>query len=100
MPSELILHSSIGAPIVPMLVVSEQKRTYSNQDLRDWVRHWNALNTQEKTNRPINFRFPDTFPIRSPTLLRCAIVEPSLTPLLCMLAPTLSTYPPLLPTPY
>lgn len=73
--------------MVPMLVVSEQKRAYSNLDLHDWVRHWNALNTQEKTDLPIDFRFPDTFPIRSPTLLRCAIVDPGLAPLLCMPAP-------------
>jgi len=28
-------------------------------------------------DKPIEFRFPDVFPIRSPTLLRCAIADPS-----------------------
>jgi 2-hydroxychromene-2-carboxylate isomerase len=73
----------IGAPMMPMLAVSEQKRNHGNLDMHDWPRYWNAVNAQEHTmDKPIEFRFPDVFPIRSPTLLRCAIVDPSCIPVL------------------
>jgi hypothetical protein len=72
--------------MLPAAAVSEQKRNYGNKDLFDWVRYWNAINVQEHTmEKPIEFRYPDKFPIRSPTLLRCAIVDPSCIPVLCML---------------
>jgi 2-hydroxychromene-2-carboxylate isomerase len=69
--------------MMPMLALSEQKRKYGNLDMQDWPRYWNAVNTQEQTmDKPIEFRFPDVFPIRSPTLLRCAIVDSSCIPVI------------------
>jgi hypothetical protein len=68
-----------------MLAISQQKRTYMGKDQTDWMRHWNALNAQ--TGHPdeeVVLRFPDQFPIRSPTLLRIAIVEPKTIPAMCM----------------
>jgi hypothetical protein len=54
------------------------------KDLSDWVRYWNAVNAQTGSNdKPIEFKWPDQFPIRSPTVLRCAMVEPKLTAMLC-----------------
>ncbi|KAE9987501.1 hypothetical protein EG328_002486 [Venturia inaequalis] len=77
------LFREIGAPNAPMLALSEQKRNYANLDIADWPRLWNAVNAQEQTmDKPIEYRFPDKFPIRSPTLLRCAIVDPSCIPVL------------------
>lgn len=77
------LFREIGAPNAPMLAYSEQKRNYVNLDISDWPRLWNAVHAQEHTmNKPIEFRFPDKFPIRTPTLLRCAIVDPSCIPVL------------------
>jgi hypothetical protein len=70
--------------MVPGAVLSAQKRAYSNQDMADWVRHWNAVNGQQNNpDKPIHLRFPDKFPIRTPTLLRCAIANSSCIPLLC-----------------
>ncbi|OCK83773.1 protein disulfide with oxidoreductase activity [Lepidopterella palustris CBS 459.81] len=78
-----VLFREIGAPMLPMAAVSEQKRKYGIKDLSDWVRYWNAVNLQEHTmEKPIEFLHPDVFPIRSPTLLRCAIVDPSCIPVL------------------
>lgn len=66
-----------------MMAVSEQKRKYGDLDMHDWLRYWNAVDAQEHTmDKPIAFQFPDAFPIRSPTLLRCAIVDPSCIPVL------------------
>jgi hypothetical protein len=68
-----------------MLTISPQKQAYTRQDQADWVRHWNAINSQEKgLEKPIKLRFPDIFPIRSPVLLRIAMVEPKTIPVLCM----------------
>jgi hypothetical protein len=70
--------------MLPSTAVSVQKRNYSEKDLRDWVRYWNAVNVQDHTmEKPIEFHYTDTFPIRSPTLLRCAIVDPACIPALC-----------------
>ncbi|TID16457.1 protein disulfide [Venturia nashicola] len=77
------LFREIGAPNAPMSVLSEQKRNYANLDISDWPRLWNAVDAQEHTmDKPIEFRFPEKFPIRTPTLLRCAIVDPSCIPVL------------------
>ena len=71
-----------------MAAVSDAKRRYMLLDLGDWIRHWNAINAQEGSpDKPIEFRWPDQFPIRTPTLLRCAITDPSLVPLLCKFSP-------------
>jgi hypothetical protein len=70
--------------MLPGAAVSEQKRNYGTKDLSDWIRYWNAVNVQEGTmEKPIEFYYTDNFPIRSPTLLRCAIVDPSCIPALC-----------------
>ena len=70
--------------MLPMMAISEQKRSYMDQDLTDWVSFWNAVNEQEGSpDKPIDFHWPTIFPIRSPTILRCAIVDPSCVPLLC-----------------
>jgi hypothetical protein len=70
--------------MIPMLSISPQKQVYTRRDQADWVRHWNAINSQEKgPEEPIKLRFPDIFPIRSPTLLRIAMVEPKTIPVLC-----------------
>lgn len=67
-----------------MSAVSEQKRNYSLLDHRDWSRWWNALNEQNgKPDQPINFYWTDKFPIRTPTVLRAALVEPNLVEPLC-----------------
>jgi hypothetical protein len=71
--------------MLPGAAVSAQKRDYSTKDLSYWVRYWNAINLQEGTmDKPIEFYYTETFPIRSPALLRCAIVEPRCIPALCM----------------
>lgn len=72
--------------MVPMMAISQVKRNYNNLDLADWVRYWNAVNAQDHTmDKSIQLRFPDLFPIRSPTLLRCAIVDPKCVPAICKL---------------
>jgi hypothetical protein len=74
--------------MIPMLAMSPQKLAYTRQDQADWVRHWNAISSQQEgSEKPIELRFPDIFPIRSPTLLRIAMVEPKTIPVLCTLLP-------------
>ena len=79
-----ILFREIGAPNMPMLAVSPTKAAWSRQDHADWIAYWNAVNISEGcTERPITFHWADTFPIRTPTVLRVAIVEPATVPSLC-----------------
>lgn len=79
-----ILFREIGAPNLPMSAVSTQKALWSRQDHSDWVRFWNAVNAQEGgLDKEIRFHWADIFPIRTPTVLRCAHVDPSCVPLLC-----------------
>jgi len=85
-----------------MLAMSPQKQAYIRQDQADWVRHWNAINSQERgPEKPIKLHFPDIFPIRSPVLLRIAMVEPKTTPVLCTFPsksiPTSQNFPQLTP---
>ncbi|KAJ4345089.1 hypothetical protein N0V95_005936 [Ascochyta clinopodiicola] len=78
-----ILFREIGAPNMPMLAVSPTKATWSRQDHADWTAYWNAVNTSEGgAEEHIDFRWADIFPIRTPTVLRVAIVEPKAVPLL------------------
>lgn len=73
-----------------MMALSPQKRAYTRNDQADWVRHWNAINSQQNhPDEPIKLRFPDVFPIRSPLLLRIAMIEPKTIPVLCTLFPFL-----------
>lgn len=72
--------------MLPMAAVSEQKATYSRHDHSDWVRFWNAVNAQEGSpDKRIDFHWADVFPIRTPTVLRCAIVDASCEAVLCKL---------------
>lgn len=77
--------SRIGAPNMPMLAFSPQKRAYSSKDQSDWIRHWNALNAQAGSpDEEVVLKWPEKFPIRSPMMLRVAIVEPRVIPCICM----------------
>lgn len=79
-----ILFREIGAPNMPMLAVSAAKAAWSRQDHADWTAYWNAVNISEGgMDMPISFHWADIFPIRTPTVLRVAIVEPRTVPLLC-----------------
>jgi 2-hydroxychromene-2-carboxylate isomerase len=79
-----ILFREIGAPNMPMMAVSKTKALWSRQDHADWTAYWNAVNTQEgRPDKNIDFHWADQFPIRTPTVLRVAIVEPKTVPLLC-----------------
>ncbi|KAF3040380.1 hypothetical protein E8E11_003376 [Didymella keratinophila] len=78
-----ILFREIGAPNMPMLAVSPAKAAWSRQDHADWVTYWNAVNaSQGSKDKEIAFQWADVFPIRTPTVLRVAIVEPATVPLL------------------
>lgn len=79
-----ILFREIGAPNMPMLAISPTKAAWTRQDHADWTAYWNAVNisTGSKT-KDIAFHWADNFPIRTPTVLRVAIVEPATVPLLC-----------------
>jgi hypothetical protein len=69
---------------MPMLAISPTKAIWSRQDHADWTRYWNEVNVQEgNPDANIDFHWADQFPIRTPTLLRCAIVNPTVVPLLC-----------------
>ncbi|KAJ4367708.1 hypothetical protein N0V86_009829 [Didymella sp. IMI 355093] len=68
---------------MPMLAISPAKAAWSRQDHADWTAYWNAVNAfQGSMNREIAFHWADQFPIRTPTVLRIAIVEPAAVPLL------------------
>ncbi|KAF3034421.1 hypothetical protein E8E12_006337 [Didymella heteroderae] len=78
-----ILFREIGAPNMPMLAISPTKAAWSRQDHADWTAYWNAVNaSQGSKDKEIAFHWADVFPIRTPTVLRVAIVEPSTVPLL------------------
>ncbi|KAF2625656.1 thioredoxin-like protein [Macroventuria anomochaeta] len=78
-----ILFREIGAPNMPMLAVSPTKAAWSRQDHADWTAYWNAVNISgEGRGKTIAFHWADVFPIRTPTVLRVAIVEPATVPLL------------------
>lgn len=79
-----ILFREIGAPNMPMLAISPAKASWSKQDHADWTAYWNAVNVSEGgQDNAIAFHWADVFPIRTPTVLRVAIVEPRTVPLLC-----------------
>jgi len=61
-----------------MAAVSPTKALWSRQDHADWTAWWNAVNIQENLpDKNIDFYWADIFPIRTPTVLRVAIVDPS-----------------------
>lgn len=66
-----------------MTAISPTKAVWSRQDHADWVHYWNSVNAQEGSpDKNIDFYWADIFPIRTPTVLRVAIAEPSTVPLL------------------
>lgn len=74
----------IGAPNLPMAAVSAQKAAWSRQDHADWVRFWNVVNEQDgRPDKAIAFHWADIFPIRTPTVLRCALADPTCVEVLC-----------------
>ncbi|OAG11287.1 thioredoxin-like protein [Paraphaeosphaeria sporulosa] len=78
-----ILFREIGAPNLPSSAISPTKAVWARQDHGDWVRFWNAINAQEgKPDKNIDFHWAEIFPIRTPTVLRCAIVDPQTVPVL------------------
>ena len=79
-----ILFREIGAPNLPMAAVSPAKALWSRQDHADWTEYWNAISRQDG-GREVKFYWADIFPIRTPTVLRVALVEPDTTNLLCKL---------------
>jgi 2-hydroxychromene-2-carboxylate isomerase len=82
-----ILFREIGAPNMPILAVSSAKAAWSRQDHADWTAYWNAVNASEGgKDKSIEFHWAEVFPIRTPTVLRVAIVEPKTVPLLCKLS--------------
>jgi len=62
------LFKSIGTADVPLLTFSRAKQAYMAKDLARWSEIWG-----------VPFEFPTSFPIRTVTPLRLAIVEPELT---------------------
>lgn len=79
-----ILFREIGAPNTPSTAISKQKREYMSKDHGDWVRFWNAVNAQTGgKDKEIEFYWADNFPIRTPSLLRVAMVEPATVSVLC-----------------
>jgi 2-hydroxychromene-2-carboxylate isomerase len=85
-----ILFREIGAPNMPILAVSSAKAEWSKRDHADWTRWWNAVDVQEGQQQGgkekdglIKFHWADTFPIRTPTVLRVGIAEPATTKILC-----------------
>lgn len=78
-----ILFREIGAPNLPMAAISPTKAAWSRQDHADWTAYWNAVNTQEgNPDKNIDFYWAEIFPIRTPTVLRVAMADPSTVPLL------------------
>ncbi|KAL8243862.1 hypothetical protein R6Q59_010120 [Mikania micrantha] len=73
-----ILFRQIGAPNLPSGALSPAKADWSRQDHRDWTNYWNAVNEQEgRPDKTIEFYWAGVFPIRTPTVLRLAMTEPS-----------------------
>jgi len=56
-------------------------------DMQDWQNFWRAVDERDGLKEtevmPERIRWPDVFPIRSPNLLRCALVDESVVPALC-----------------
>ncbi|KAJ1323403.1 DsbA family protein [Microdochium nivale] len=83
-----VVFREIGSPMLPSTAVSRQKREWASLDMVDWVRFWRAVDEQDDGLKeadgvmPEPVRWPDVFPIRSPNLLRCAIVDERVVPVL------------------
>ena len=65
------LFKDIGTPNVPLFAMNAPKRAYMGVDLKRWAKDWG-----------VDFTFPNSFPLRTPTPLRVALIEPKTTPLL------------------
>ncbi|KAH7024629.1 thioredoxin-like protein [Microdochium trichocladiopsis] len=81
-----VVFREIGAPMLPLFAASPQKRAWSSLDMQDWERFWQAVDNQDglegKDVMPEPLRWPDVFPIRSPNLSRCALVDEAVVPTL------------------
>jgi 2-hydroxychromene-2-carboxylate isomerase len=81
-----ILFREIGAPMLPMAAVSAAKLKWVQQDHADWVTWWSAVALSSgRKDGQVEFQWANVFPIRTPEVLRVAIVEPKTIPVLCML---------------
>lgn len=79
-----ILFREIGAPNEPGKAISPAKMLWSRQDHADWTKWWNSVDIQEgHKDGQIKFHWADNFPIRTPTVLRVALVEPQTVKTLC-----------------
>lgn len=82
-----IVFREIGSPMLPSTAASKQKREWSNLDMQDWQDFWRAVDERDGLKgsevMPERIRWPDVFPIRSPNLLRCALVDEAVVPVLC-----------------
>ncbi|KAL1799484.1 hypothetical protein ACET3X_003521 [Alternaria dauci] len=76
-----ILFRQIGAPEMAEMGMSPAKALWTRQDHADWTQYWNAISAQDG-RRGFKFQWAEIFPIRTPTLLRVALVEPQTTNLL------------------
>lgn len=73
--------------MLPSAATSKAKMAYSRLDHEDWCRWWNDVNKQNGSpDKNIDFYWADNFPIRTPTVLRTALVEPKLVDVLCRLS--------------
>lgn len=59
------LFKAIGTPLVPMMEVSNAKRQYMAQDLKDWAAHWG-----------VELVWPSRFPLRTVKPLRLVLAAP------------------------
>jgi len=65
------LFKAIGTPIVPLFEMNPARQAYQKRDLFDWAKWWK-----------VDFRFPETFPLRTVAPLRVALQAPECTPIL------------------
>ena len=65
------LFKAIGTPNVPLFEMNPARQAYQKRDLFDWAKWWE-----------VDFRFPETFPLRTVAPLRVALQAPECTPIL------------------
>jgi 2-hydroxychromene-2-carboxylate isomerase len=62
------LFRDLGTPNVPLRTYAAARQRWQLRDMEDWARRWG-----------VPFSFPSTFPLRTVTPLRVALVEPATT---------------------
>lgn len=61
--------------------MSETKRRYFYKDLHDFCKYWDAVGKQSSPpQKPLPFRFPDSFPLNTVLAMRCMLVSPQIVP--------------------